>query len=436
MQKNNDNVRGGDSSPVSFPRWREVLHSEYADTDQRSFLEQDIFAWLKFLKASRRRASITSVLDYLQQLEENGHKTERMRVSLRWFFMAASQQSGMKEDDTSAPPEREQLIEIEFPDGGDPAWEQRMVTVMRRRHLQWRTEQTYRSWAHRFARWLGERSVEEAVDEDIRGFLDYLAVQQKVAASTQKQALNALVFLFREGLGRDPGDFSGYRPARTGKRIPVVLSVRECQALFAELSGSHRLMAQLMYGAGLRLMELLRLRIQDVDFEQGILMIRSGKGGKDRVGVLPESLRVALLDHRDQLREMFDEDRRLNLPGVWLPASVENKIPTAGTQWVWQWFFPSRQLALDPRSGLRRRHHLHDASFQNAIRKAARSANLNRRVTPHTLRHSFATHLLAGGADIRTVQELLGHADVSTTMIYTHILNRPGLSVRSPLDSF
>ncbi|MCK9365510.1 MAG: integron integrase, partial [Syntrophales bacterium] len=229
--------------------------------------------------------------------------------------------------------------------------------------------------------------------------------------------------------------FSGYRPGRASRRIPVVLSRRECQSLFAEMSGTNRLMARLMYGAGLRLMELLRLRVQDINFEQGIVIIRSGKGGKDRVSVLPESLREALLSHRERLRLLFDEDRQEGLPGVWLPDSVENKIPTAGVLWAWQWFFPSRQLAIDPRSGLKRRHHLNDAAFQSAIRKAARAAGLSQRVTPHTLRHSFATHLLAGGADIRTVQELLGHSDVATTMIYTHVLNRPGLAVRSPLDN-
>jgi site-specific recombinase XerD len=175
--------------------------------------------------------------------------------------------------------------------------------------------------------------------------------------------------------------------------------------------------------------------VQDVNFEQGIVIIRAGKGNKDRVSVLPVSLREALLEHRERLRRLFDEDRQEGLPGGWLPDSVENKIPTAGVLWAWQWFFPSRQLAIDPRSGLKRRHHLNDAAFQSAIRNAARAAGLSQRVTPHTLRHSFATHLLAGGADIRTVQELLGHADVATTMIYTHVLNRPGLAVRSPLDN-
>ncbi len=307
-----------------------------------------------------------------------------------------------------------------------------MVTVLRARHLKWRTEEAYRGWARRFAAWLGDKPVEEADGNDIRRYLEHLAVAGKVSASTQRQALNALLFLVRETLGRDPGDCSGYRLGRSEKRIPVVLSQRECQLLFDQLSGSHRLMAQLLYGAGLRLMELLRLRIQDVQFEQGIVVVRQGKGRKDRVSVLPETLRAPLMEHREQLRLLYDEDRRADLPGVWLPPEVELKVPTAGTQWPWQWFFPSRQLAIDPRSGIQRRHHVQDATLQNAIRKAARAAHLSQRVTPHTLRHSFATHLLAGGADIRTVQKLLGHADVATTMIYTHVLNRPAWPCAAP----
>jgi integron integrase len=411
-----------------------VLHNEPFDSAVKRAHEGEIFAYLKHLKTVRRRASVASVLDYLRGLEEQGRSTEAARLALRWFFQAAAQQmrSGI---DEGLPQPSAPVIAPERTDKGGPDWEQRMVAALRTRQLQWRTEEAYRGWAHRFARWLGEKKVEEASGEDIRGFLDHLAVEGRVAASTQRQALNGLIFLVRETLGRDPGDCSGYRPARASKRIPVVLSQQECQALFAQLSGTSRLMAQLLYGAGLRLMELLRLRVQDINFDQGIVMVRQGKGGKDRVSVLPESLRVPLAEHRERLRLLFEADRRADLPGVWLPPTVENTIPTAGTQWVWQWFFPSRQLAVDPRSGIKRRHHIQDAALQAAIRKAARAANLSQRVTPHTLRHSFATHLLANGADIRTVQELLGHADVTTTMIYTHVLNRPGLAVRSPLDN-
>ncbi len=439
MTKSKEQPQQPSKAPVSFPRWREVLRSEPLTPALALSHEGEIFAYLKYLKASRCRASVESVLEYLHNLDEQGRPTEAARCALRWFFQAAAQQARSGVDETAPePPEQPEpvhIIRIEQGDQGGPAWEQRMVTVLRTRQLQWRTEEAYRGWARRFALWLHEKSVEEASGDDIRRYLEYLAVEGKVSASTQRQAMNALVFLVRETMGRDPGDFSGYRRGHAVKRIPVVLSQRECQALFAQLSDVYRPMAQLMYGAGLRLLELLRLRIQDVNFEQGIVSIRHGKGGKDRVSVLPETLRLPLLEHRERLRLLFEEDRRVDLAGVWLPSAVENKIPTAGTQWVWQWFFPSRQLALDPRSGVRRRHHIQDASLQNAIRKAARAANLSQRVTPHTLRHSFATHLLANGVDIRTLQELLGHADVATTMIYTHVLNRPGLAVRSPLDN-
>jgi integron integrase len=194
-------------------------------------------------------------------------------------------------------------------------------------------------------------------------------------------------------------------------------------------------MAQLMYGAGLRITELLRLRIMDIELDRGIVTIRAGKGGKDRVTVLPEALKHPIALHQQRLRTLFDQDRQAGIPGVWLPPPVEHKLPKAGTTWCWQWLFPSRQLARDPRSGLLRRHHVQDSAFQSAIRKATLSADIAKRVTQHTLRHSFATHLLQAGQDIRTVQELLGHSNVETTMIYTHVLNKPGLSIRSPLDT-
>ena len=214
-----------------------------------------------------------------------------------------------------------------------------------------------------------------------------------------------------------------------------MLTRRECQKLFEALEGTPKLMAELMYGSGLRLMELLRLRIKDVDLNRRQVVVRGGKGDKDRATVLPESLVEALRAHRDRLRTLHEQDRAAHLAGVWLPEELERKYPGAGKSWEWFWLFPSRQVSLDPHAGVQRRHHVVDATFQFFIRKASRGARLNKRVTPHTLRHSFATHLLEGGADIRTVQDLLGHADVSTTQIYTHVMNRPGLGVRSPLDA-
>jgi integron integrase len=262
-------------------------------------------------------------------------------------------------------------------------------------------------------------------------------VDRSVAVSTQRQALNALVFFFREALKREPGDLADYTPSSRAPRVPVVLTRDECRQLFQALSGTVRLMAQLQYGAGLRIGELICLRVQDLDLERGIVTVRAGKGragGKDRVTVLPEGLKASLTVHLARLQELFDKDRAAGVNGVWLPPPVEHKLPEAGEIWGWQWLFPSRELSTDPRSGVRRRHHVMEGAYQTAIRKAAETLGMAKRVTPHVLRHSFAAHLLAAGHDIRTLQELLGHAQVETTMIYTHVLNKPGVSVASPFD--
>lgn len=310
-----------------------------------------------------------------------------------------------------------------------------MIERLRLQHYAWRTEKTYREWAWRLAGFIEPRGLEVATGEDIKGFLSELAVKGRVAVATQKQALNALVFLFREGLGREAGDLSGFQLSRRGARIPTVLTRGECQKLFEAMEGTSRLMAELMYGSGLRLMELLRLRVNDVDLNRRQVIVRGGKGDKDRVTVLPESLVERLRAHRDRLRTLHEEDQAAKLAGVWLPEALERKYPGAGESWEWFWLFPSRQVSLDPHAGLERRHHVVDATFQLAIRESSRRARLNKRVTPHTLRHSFATHLLEGGANIRTVQDLLGHGDVSTTQIYTLVMNRPGMGIRSPLDA-
>ncbi|MDD5141647.1 MAG: integron integrase [Verrucomicrobiales bacterium] len=321
-------------------------------------------------------------------------------------------------------------------DLGGPAWERKLIQELRSRHYEWRTEQAYRAWARRFALWLAGRGVEvEAVNENqVRDFLTELATHQRAAAATQRQALNAIVFLVREALGKVLDDFGSYTRSKKTKRLPEVLSREECRRLLEALEGTMRLMAMLMYGSGVRLMELLRLRVKDVDVDRRQLIVRAGKGGKDRVTVLPESLVEPLLAHRERLQGLHAQDRVRDWPGVWLPEGLERKYPHAGKSWEWQWFFPSRQQMKDPRSGLLRRHHVLDATFQQAVRQATLRAKLNKRVTPHTLRHSFATHLMESGADIRTVQDLLGHKDVTTTQIYTHVMQKPGLGVRSPLD--
>jgi integron integrase len=364
------------------------------------------------------------------------------KAAIRWFFIEGQKQPPGATHRPALRRVAPSDVATDVPppaaaDLGKTEWERRLVRALRSRHYQWRTEQTYRQWAWRFTQWMQRNSkhLEEAGDLDVRDFLSDLATRWRVSASTQKQALNALVFLLREGLEREPGEFGDFQRARPSLRIPVVLSREECQRLFAVLTGTPQLMAELMYGSGLRVMELLRLRVKDVDTERGQILVLAGKGGKDRVTVLPVKLMERLRQHRESLRRLHEKDRQDGLPGVWLPEGLDRKYPKAGESWEWQWFFPSRELMRDPRSGLRRRHHVLDERMQANIREAARRAGLNKRVTPHVLRHSFATHLLESGSDIRTVQELLGHKDVATTQIYTHVMKKPGLGVRSPLDA-
>jgi len=318
-------------------------------------------------------------------------------------------------------------------DLGGADWERDLIQALRRKGYLWRTEKTYREWAARFARHLLPRSPYSAEGSDVAVYLSRLAVEHRASASTQKQALNALVFFLQEGLRRNLGEFE-FRRARARRRVPTVLSRLECRQLFMQLPGTTRLMAEMMYGGGLRLMELLRLRVHHLDLERGQLKVYGGKGDKDRITVLADSLRDRVREHLERLRPLFEADRAAQLPGVWLPEGLGEKYRRAGETWAWQWLFPSREVAIDPATGERRRHHVLDGTFQNAIRKAAGAAGINKRVTPHVLRHSFATHLLESGADIRTVQELLGHESVETTQIYTHVMQRPGLGVRSPLD--
>jgi integron integrase len=318
-------------------------------------------------------------------------------------------------------------------DLGTTPWEQALIKASRERGFLWRTEQTYREWAVRFARFIAPRSPYAASGEEVAAFLSALAVEGRASPSAQKQALNALVFLMQEALHRDLGKME-FKRAYPRQRLPTVLSPGECQSLFAQLEGTPRLMVELAYGSGLRLMELLRLRVHHVDIERQRLQVYAGKGDKDRITVLPEKLLPDLREQVARLRKQWEADREASLPGVWLPEGLAKKYPKAGVSWEWQWLFPAKNPGLDAATGIRRRHHLSDTSFQRMVKGAADKAGLTKRVTPHTFRHSFATHLLENGTDIRTVQELLGHADVSTTQIYTHVMSKPGIGVRSPLD--
>ncbi|MBE2181604.1 MAG: integron integrase [Chthoniobacterales bacterium] len=335
--------------------------------------------------------------------------------------------------------------------GEDPAWEGRtddgelperfgpfLDEVRRRirtRHLSYRTEQTYLQWTRRFLVFARPESRDALENEHVRSYLGYLAVKRGVAASTQNQAFNAVLFVFREVLGKEFGSLEGVQRAPERRRMPVVLTRDEVRRLLAAIEeGPGKLMVELLYGSGLRVQECLRLRLRDVDFDRAQIVVRQGKGGKDRVAPLPVAAAEKLRVQIERVLKLHGEDLARGLGETVLPDGVEKKYAGYASEPGWQFLFPSAQVAEDPRSGKLRRHHLHENSLQKIVKKAAARAGLLKTVTPHTLRHSFATHLLEGGADIRTVQELLGHADVSTTMIYTHVLNRPGVAVRSPLD--
>lgn len=310
----------------------------------------------------------------------------------------------------------------------------RLRTVLRSRYYALRTEETYVAWAERFLVFNSLKSPRDLGAEEVRKYLEYLAVERRVSFSTQRQALSALVFFFDEALKEPLGLIGDFAPARKPKRLPVVLTRKEKDRLMEKIKEPYSLMAGLLYGAGLRLTECIRLRVQDVDFEQNQIVVRDGKGKKDRVTTLPEKYKSDLKKQLEKVKAIHKEDTRGGFGETYIPEALARKYKNAAREWGWQYVFPSSRLSADPRSGKVRRHHSHSSSLQKAVKKAARQAGLTKRVSCHTLRHSFATHLLEAGYDIRTVQELLGHSDVSTTMIYTHVLNRPGIAVKSPAD--
>ena len=414
--------------------------------------EKDAY-WLglrmeNFLKAYEHRietVAVKDVCDYLERLMSKGQVDWQVKQSLDAIGLLMKH--GYQREDIGVPRLREawgvrlnERVGISVSDptpanyGQPVVVSERIRRVLRVAHYALKTEQAYTQWWKRFEGFAEERSSDELGPDDVRAFLEYLAVERNVAANTQKQALNALVFVFGQVLGRPLGNLGDWTIAKSSRHLPCVLTVEEVEQVLSHLNGVPALVAQLLYGSGLRLMEALRLRFKDVDFTSGRILVRDGKGEKDRVTVLPQSLQEPFLEHLRNVWRQHQDDLKVGGGNVELPYGLAVKYPHAEREWCWQYCFPAPGFSKDPRSGAIRRHHIHETTIQRAMTFAVRQSHVGKPANCHTLRHSFATHLLEANYDIRTVPELLGHNDVATTMIYTHVMNKPGMGVRSPLD--
>ena len=310
-----------------------------------------------------------------------------------------------------------------------------MKRMLRLKQLAYSTEQSYIAWLRDFYKYVRPMAPEHLDDGHLKSYLSYLASERRVAKSTQNQASNALLFFYRHVLEKEVGSIADVIRSKRGRRLPTVLTKEDVMQLIGALDGVYGLMAQIIYGGGLRIKECVRLRIKDIEFEKNTLMIRGAKGDKDRQTLLPETVQPALREHLSKVRKLYDADRQSNMAGVYLPGALSRKYPKADKQWIWYWVFPSANISVDPRANVVRRHHLSGNNLQKAVKKAVAALGIDNKVSVHTLRHSFATHLLENGYDIRTIQLLLGHASLQTTMIYTHVAHKNFLGVRSPLDN-
>jgi integron integrase len=310
-----------------------------------------------------------------------------------------------------------------------------MKRMLRLKQLAYSTEKSYIMWLRGFYKFVSPLTPANLDDVHLKSYLSYLASERRVAKATQNQAFNALLFFYRYVIEKEVGSIAEVVRSKRGRRLPTVLSKDEVVRLISALDGVYELMAQIIYGGGLRLKECVRLRVKDIEFEKNLLMIRGAKGDKDRQTLLPEKVQPALHKHLAEVRKLYETDRQSNLAGVYLPGALSKKYPNAGKEWIWYWVFPSVNVSVDPRANIVRRHHLSGNNLQKAIKKAAAAKGVDNKITVHTLRHSFATHLLENGYDIRTIQLLLGHASLQTTMIYTHVAHKNFMGVRSPLDN-
>lgn len=419
-----------------FPRWIRRYAEEFrATVGDLPVTQPNVIRFLRTLRDNGtpawQRLQATRAIEAYQRVVLGSQSPSLQAIRRTLSRLADQEKAGAGQGEPGIKDERH-LVGIIDP--REPPLIQQARREMRLRHKALRTVHAYVGWIERFMRHCGSADIARCGEAEIKTFLTDLAVNGNVTASTQNQAKCALLFLYRVVIGRDLG-FLDVVQAMKPERLPVVLSRREIERLFAEFAGTRRLMFAVMYGAGLRHHECRRLRIKDICFDDGHIIVRSGKGDKDRITVLPGLACDMLREQVAAVRIQHDRDLQDGLAGVFLPHALERKYPNAGRELAWQWLFPARQPARDPRTGVWRRHHVSEEFLGASFKQAVRRAGIAKHAVPHSLRHSFATHLLEDGADIRTVQELLGHKDVSTTMIYLHVMNKPGLAVRSPIDA-
>jgi integron integrase len=418
-----------------FPRWFQRF-VQFQGIDGLAAVPVSDASVIDFCRMLRKsgvphwqRAQAVEAIEFYVREVLHSDVPDLSRIRLKLQALAADERAGLKNVSAA---EQKHLLGV-LP-ASEPEAIRQTRTALRLQHYAASTEESYIGWLQRFMAFAGSEDLQQFGGPEVKEFLSDLAVNARVAASTQSQALNALLFYFRKVLGRDLEFIDAVRATRS-RRLPVVLNRAEVARVFEHLTGRDRLLGLLLYGSGLRHLEARRLRVKDIDLNTGQILVREGKGSKDRITTLSQAAIPLLRTQLAAVRALWKRDREAGLPPVWLPFALERKYPNAGALLGWQFIFPSRELSVDPRSGVRRRHHIHENLFAGVFKQALKKAGITKAASPHTLRHSFATHLLEDGYDIRTVQELLGHADVSTTMIYTHVLNKPGLAVRSPADA-
>ena len=439
---------------IIFPNWSNALASSGLHPAKIKSHQIAIRWYLSFLKASREPATVESARRFIDTAVEERRPeawmVERWKEGIRWFFVNAPIRKPRKPAMNAGSRQPRQVQTAPEQKIGEPApptasgnetdlksaaeWMVETRRVIRIRHHALDTENSYMNWVERFLDFHRHCAPESLGDEHVRGFLDKLAVEGEITASTQRGALNAIVFLLREVMGKELGDFSDYKRAKVAKNLPVVLSRDETDRLLAAFPERYRLMAKLQYGTGMRVKELCRLRIKDLDFDRGQITVRKAKGEKDRIVGLPESLAPALRAQVEFARSIHERDREKKLPGVEMPSALARKLGRAGEKFVWFWVWPARRTSRDPRSGIIRRHHQLPRPYQKTVSRVSEQVRITKRVTSHVLRHSFATHLLEAGVDIRTVQDLLGHTSLETTQRYLHVLKKPGKTLPSPLQ--